>query len=387
MTAAGSKRRVLCVAGARPNMMKVAPVMRALRATGTVDCRFVHTGQHFDHVMRDGLIKELELPVPDVTLATGSGSHVEQMARLLLELEPVFRKLAPDIVVVVGDVNSTLGAALTAARMRIPVAHVEAGLRSFDRRMPEEINRILTDQLADLLFATEQDAVNNLRREGIPDERIRLVGNVMADTLLTMLPRTPSPDHILHARASTRWCERAASEGYAFVTLHRPSNVDDPDVLRDRLDTLSGIAERVPIAFAIHPRTRKSIDRHGLAGCLEHPGILATDPLSYTDTIGLLKGARLVLTDSGGIQEETTVLGVPCLTVRENTERPVTVELGTNQVVGVDKLQVLAAVEDTLNGKAKKGRVPPLWDGRAAERIAAGLDEWLRARSQGTSRL
>jgi UDP-N-acetylglucosamine 2-epimerase (non-hydrolysing) len=388
MTRAGLKYRVLCVAGARPNMMKVAPLIRALRATGVVDCQFVHTGQHFDRLMRDDLIKELELPAPDVMLDIGSGGHVEQLAKLLLELAPTFRMLNPDIVVVVGDVNSTLGAALTAAKMRIPIAHVEAGLRSFDRSMPEETNRILTDQLADLLFATEQDAMDNLKREGIDDGRIRLVGNVMADALLAILPHAPSPDHILaRAGASAGWRESMASVGYAFATLHRPSNVDEVDNLRDRLNMLADVAGRIPLIFAIHPRTRKAVNRHGLAWLLEHPRILALDSLPYATTIGLLRGARLVLTDSGGIQEETTVLGVPCLTVRENTERPVTVTFGTNEVVGVDKMQVLTAVNKVLVGPVRKGQIPHLWDGHAAERIASALVDWVGAGPENASSL
>lgn len=365
-------------------MMKVAPVMRALIATDAVECRLVHTGQHYDAVMRDGLIRELGLPTPDAMLEIGSGSPVGQIGRLLLELEPVFRGLAPDLIVVVGDVNSTLGAALAAAAMRIPIAHVEAGLRSFDRTMPEEINRIVTDQLSDLLFATEDAAVNNLRREGIAAERIHLVGNVMADALLTILPHAPSPDRIAAlAQGDARWWDRVVREGYAFVTLHRPSNVDDAITLRERLDMLAGAAERLPLVFAIHPRTRKAIEKHGAADRLAHPGILSTDPLPYADTIGLIRGARLVLTDSGGIQEETTVLGVPCLTVRDNTERPVTVELGTNRVVGIGTERVLAAVDGTLSGKEKRGRAPPLWDGHAAERIAVELLRWLEREPHG----
>lgn len=385
MTKVRDRHRVLCVAGARPNMMKVAPLIRALNATDAVECLFVHTGQHFDWTMRDRLIEELELPLPDALLQVGSGSHAVQTAKLLLELEPVFERFKPELVVVVGDVNSTLAAALVATKLRIPVAHVEAGLRSFDRRMPEEINRIVTDQIADLLFATEQDAVDNLVREGIPGKRIRLVGNVMIDTLKAMLPRVRTPEQVLAlAGGDARWCERAKSGNYVLVTLHRPSNVDTPQALCSRLEILRSVADRIPIVFPVHPRTRKSIELHGASNFLDRPDILVTDPLSYADMIGLLKGARLVLTDSGGIQDETTGLGVPCLTLRENTERPVTVHLGTNLVVGVDTERILAAADETLRCGGKKGRIPPLWDGRAAERIAAEILEWLAVRRRAS---
>ena len=373
--------RLVCVAGARPNMMKVAPLMRAFGRDARFDPRLVHTGQHYDPAMRDVLFEELALPQPDAFLGIGSESHAVQTGRLMLALDPVLDEMKPDAVVVVGDVNSTLAAALVAKKKHIPVVHVEAGLRSFDRAMPEEINRIVVDQISDLLFATEEDAVGNLAREGVPAARVHLVGNVMIDSLMDALPRArPAAETCAARRASAAWLKRATDEGHAFATLHRPSNVDGRETCSRLFATLNKVADLVPVVLALHPRTRKAIESHELGELLDHPFLLATEPLSYLETIGVVARARVVLTDSGGLQEETTCLDVPCITLRETTERPITVSQGTNIVAGTDAAPILAAVGHTLQTGGKKGRIPPLWDGKAAERIAALLAEWLVGR-------
>jgi UDP-N-acetylglucosamine 2-epimerase (non-hydrolysing) len=362
-------------------MMKVAPLMRAFGRDSRFDPRLVHTGQHYDPAMRDVLFEELALPQPDAFLGIGSESHAVQTGRLMLALDPVLDEMKPDAVVVVGDVNSTLAAALVAKKKHIPVVHVEAGLRSFDRAMPEEINRIVVDQISDLLFATEEDAVGNLAREGIPAARVHLVGNVMIDSLMDALPHAKLAADTCAARgASAAWLKRAADEGHAFATLHRPSNVDCRETCSRLFATLNKVADLVPVVLALHPRTRKAIESHELGELLDHPFLLATEPLSYLETIGVVTRARVVLTDSGGLQEETTCLGVPCITLRETTERPITVSQGTNIVAGTDATPILAAVGHTLQTGGKKGRIPPLWDGKAAERIAALLAEWLVGR-------
>ena len=382
ITEGARRHRVLCVAGARPNMMKVAPLMRAFARVPALAPLLIHTGQHYDAAMKDVFFEELGLKEPDAFLGVGSGSHAAQTGRLFLAIEPVLDEMKPDVVVVVGDVNSTMAAALVATKKRIPVVHVEAGLRSFDRDMPEEINRIVTDQVADLLYVTEQDAVRNLEREGVAADRVRLVGNVMIDSLRDALPRAKAPADTFAARgASTAWCERAARDGHAFLTLHRPSNVDDRETCRRLLTAINTAADLLPVVFAVHPRTRDAVRKHDLAGLLDHPFVLTTEPLSYFETVGILAKARMVLTDSGGLQEETTGLGVPCITLRENTERPVTVSDGTNVVVGTDQAKILASVRDILSTGGKRGKVPPLWDGKAAERIAADLAGWLESRA------
>jgi UDP-N-acetylglucosamine 2-epimerase (non-hydrolysing) len=355
--------KVLLVAGARPNFMKVAPLVHALREAGA-DASICHTGQHYDENMSRSFFDDLGIPRPDVNLEVGSGTHAAQTATVMQRFEPVVTALAPDVVVVVGDVNSTLACALVAAKLGIPVAHVEAGLRSHDRAMPEEINRVATDSISNLLYCSEMSGVTNLRAEGVAEARIHLVGNVMIDTLLA---------HRERARA-TGARERLAPAGdYGVVTLHRPRNVDAADAAEGLTLALERIAERVPLVFPAHPRTRDALQRHGLLGRLtNHPRVRLLDPLRYLEFLALLTDARLVLTDSGGVQEETTVLGVPCLTLRPNTERPATVEQGTNRVVGTDPEKVVAAAEETL-ARPPEGRVPDLWDGRAAERIAAHL--------------
>jgi UDP-N-acetylglucosamine 2-epimerase (non-hydrolysing) len=358
--------KVINVVGARPNFMKVAPIVDAMkRREREFTPLVVHTGQHYDAAMSDSFFHDLQLPQPDVYLGVGSASHAAQTAAVMERFEPVVINEAPDWVIVVGDVNSTLACALVCVKLGVKVAHVEAGLRSRDRTMPEEINRLLTDQIADLLFTPSVDAGENLRAEGIPDERIRFVGNVMIDSLLTHLPR---------AKQSTIRKDLQLKE-YAVITLHRPSNVDELQTLEKIVGALEEIGRRIPVVFPVHPRTLKMINEVGLADRLSRAkGLLLIDPLGYLDFLSLYSGARLVLTDSGGIQEETTVLGIPCLTLRENTERPITVELGTNKVVGTDPARIVAAALSALNEKTKPHPVSlPLWDGHTAERILDAL--------------
>jgi UDP-N-acetylglucosamine 2-epimerase (non-hydrolysing) len=361
--------KVINVVGARPNFMKVAPVVAAMRGRpADFSPTVVHTGQHYDERMSDAFFRDLGLPTPDVHLGVGSGSHAQQTAAVMQRFEPVVLEHRPDWVLVVGDVNSTLACALVCSKLGIRVAHVEAGLRSRDRTMPEEINRLLTDQLSDLLLTPSADADRNLLAEGIPPERIRLVGNVMIDSLFQQLERA----------ASSRVREELEVAGgdYAVVTLHRPSNVDEPATLGGILSALKRISEHLPIIFPIHPRTRKNLAEFGLHEAGERGGrVRFVEPLGYLDFLRLYSGARLVLTDSGGIQEETTALGIPCLTLRENTERPVTVELGTNRVVGTDPERIVAEAEAALakDRREEPPRVPPLWDGHAAERILGAL--------------
>jgi UDP-N-acetylglucosamine 2-epimerase (non-hydrolysing) len=368
--------KILCVVGARPNMMKIAPVLRAFRRAGGFAPTLVHTGQHYDYAMSEGILAELGIPRPDAFLGVGSSGHAEQTARIMLAFDSAVASINPDIVLVVGDVNSTLAAALVAAKRGIPVAHIEAGLRSFDRTMPEEINRILTDQISDILFATEEDALQNLAREGIASTRVHLVGNVMIDSLLAELPQARSAGEGFMRSLSATWRSWAAAEGHAFLTLHRPSNIDEPETCRRLLMTVAQVADKIPVIFAVHPRTRRAIEAHNLGSLLEHPRLQASGPLPYRETIGITSSARLVLTDSGGLQEETTGLGIPCLTLREKTERPVTVREGSNLVVGTDPAHILLAVEEVLRTGGKKGCVPRLWDGRAADRIVEMLAMW-----------
>jgi UDP-N-acetylglucosamine 2-epimerase (non-hydrolysing) len=366
---------ILCVVGARPNFMKIAPVIRAMNgATPPLPVRLLHTGQHYDPEMNSQYFQGLGIPDPDINLEVGSASHAVQTAEILRRFEPVLDRERPAAVLVVGDVNSTLACALVAVKKGVAVIHVEAGLRSFDRSMPEEINRVLTDQISDLLFTTEKSARENLLREGIPESYIHFVGNVMIDTQrYSLKAAVPAAQTLGQRGAPADWGQR----GFAMLTLHRPSNVDDPGTLRAVLGAMREISRRLPVAFAVHPRTRARIEQHGLGALLEAPSIICVPPLGYLEMLGLMQAARLVLTDSGGIQEETTALGVPCLTLRENTERPITVEQGTNTVVGSSPEHILAAVDDILRTGGKAGRVPELWDGRASQRIVAVLREWL----------
>jgi UDP-N-acetylglucosamine 2-epimerase (non-hydrolysing) len=356
---------VLHVVGARPNFMKVAPVMAALAQRSGVNQTLVHTGQHYDVNMSDVFFQQLGIPAPDVNLEVGSGSHAQQTAQVISRFEPVVIERKPDIVLVYGDINSTVAAALVSAKLGIRVGHVEAGLRSGDRTMPEEINRLVTDQLADILFTPSEDGNVNLVREGISAEKVHMVGNVMIDTLVRLLPA-----------AMQRWqagkFEVQGSEvepdKYVLTTLHRPSNVDDPAMLEQILTALSDIGQQLPVVFPIHPRTRQRLQNTQYA--VRNTSLHLFEPLSYLDFLALQRHAALVITDSGGIQEETTYLGIPCLTVRENTERPVTVTLGTNQLVGRDMARLRQAANRILSGEIQPHQIPPLWDGKASERIA-----------------
>lgn len=363
------ERDLFLVAGARPNFMKVAPILRAMSARGgRLRPRLVHTGQHYDEGMSDVFFRQLRIPAPFVHLGVGSGSQGTQTARILVAFEELLLSHDPSraAVVVVGDVNSTMACTLAAAKLRVPVAHVEAGLRSFDRAMPEEINRVVTDAVADLLLVSEESGEMNLRREGIPDSRIRMVGNVMIDTLMAELDT---------ARATATWSKYGLPDrGYVYVTLHRPSNVDDGERLRQILEVLNEIARSLPVLFPIHPRTRARIEEFKLA-TLMGSGIIVTEPLGYHESVSLVDRARLVLTDSGGIQEESSVLGIPCLTLRANTERPATVVYGTNTIAGDDPQKVLPLVNEILSGRLQKGGPIPMWDGHAAERVVAALVE------------
>ncbi|HEY9103457.1 non-hydrolyzing UDP-N-acetylglucosamine 2-epimerase [Chitinimonas sp.] len=371
---------VICVVGARPNFMKMAPILRAFAAhQPAIPTLLVHTGQHYDNDMNDRLFVDLRLPHPDVNLEVGSGTHAVQTAEVMRRFEPVLDQYQPSCVLVVGDVNSTLACTLVSVKKGIPVVHVEAGLRSYDRAMPEEVNRVLTDQIADLLYTTERSAHDNLFREGIASERVRFVGNVMIDSLLANRALAHPPARTL-ATFNADPALASGPAGYGVVTLHRPSNVDQVETLRPLLETLREISERLPLIFALHPRTRANIERFGLGSLLANGRTALLPPQGYLEMLGLTSGARLVLTDSGGLQEETTALGVPCLTLRENTERPITVESGTNTLVGCDRLAILRGVDEVLAGTGKSGRVPEYWDGHAAERIASDLAGWLIAR-------
>ena len=364
MSAAGDRSiRLLAVAGARPNFMKIAPLLRELQARPRFETLLVHTGQHYDPAMSGNFFRDLGIPEPDVNLGVGSGSQAEQTAEVLRKIEAVLLDYRPDAVIVVGDVNSTLAATLAASKLCIPVAHVEAGLRSFDRTMPEEVNRLVTDVLSRWLFTSEPSGDENLRREGADPAHVHFVGNIMIDTLRANLGRAQTLDTL----------ERLglAPASYAVLTLHRPSNVDDPETLRGLFGALEDIHQQLPVVFPVHPRTRASIASQ-LGG--QAPKLLLTEPLGYLEFLRLLADARLVLTDSGGVQEETTVLGVPCLTLRANTERPVTVTHGTNTIVGQDPARIRAAALALLEGEPPKGRIPELWDGGTAGRIVDVLE-------------
>ena len=363
-----SSRRVMAVAAARPNFMKVAPLLRELRSRKHLEVVLVHTGQHYDAAMSDQFFADLGIARPDVNLGVGSGSHGEMTAEVLKRIEPVIADQRPDALIVVGDVNSTLAATLAAVKLGVPVAHVEAGLRSFDRSMPEEINRLLTDAISTWLFVTEGAGEENLRREGIDPSRIHFVGNVMIDTLLENLERARKLDTLERFSLTEK--------AYGVLTLHRPSNVDEPQQLGRLFDILEEIHQELPIVFPIHPRTAAAIE--GLLG--GRPlRLRSTAPLGYLDFLRLMSEALLVLTDSGGIQEETTVLGVPCLTLRENTERPVTVTQGTNRIVGSDPEVIRSEVRKVLDGESRRGRIPDRWDGAAARRIVDVLEKDLEA--------
>jgi UDP-N-acetylglucosamine 2-epimerase (non-hydrolysing) len=365
--------KILNIVGARPNLPKIAPLMRVMKQHADVEPVLVHTGQHYDAGLSDIFFQQMGIPAPDVNLEVGSGSHAAQTAEILKRIEPVLLDQRPDVVLVVGDVNSTIAVSLAAVKLGMRVAHVEAGLRSFDRSMPEEINRLLTDALADFLFVTEEDAITNLLKEGRPRESIHLVGNVMIDSLRYFLPvaQNSAIGAELGLRDASGW------RRFGVLTLHRPSNVDSLDSLDRMLSAIDAISAEIPIIFPVHPRTQQ---RLAASGRNHHPQLRVIPPLGYLDFLCLLSHATLVLTDSGGIQEETTALGVPCLTLRENTERPITISQGTNQLVGTRPERIIAAARGLLAGNSAPGRIPPLWDGHAAERIVDILRRELSAK-------
>ncbi|PYX51230.1 MAG: UDP-N-acetylglucosamine 2-epimerase (non-hydrolyzing) [Acidobacteria bacterium] len=355
---------ILHVIGARPNFVKAAPVLHAIRTRPGMRQTLVHTGQHYDKNLSDVFFSQLDIPAPDENLGVGSGSHARQTADILTAFEPVLLARKPDIVLVYGDVNSTIAAALVCAKLLVPVAHVEAGLRSFDRTMPEEVNRVVTDRLADILFTPSEDGDDNLTREGVSPERIHRVGNVMIDSLVRLLP------------AARRCGTNNLPDRFALVTLHRPSNVDDGDTLKSILESLLAVSKQLDVVFPVHPRTRARIAQFGIATDQLH----LLEPVPYIEFLAMQSRATAVITDSGGIQEETTFLRVPCLTLRSNTERPITVTMGTNTLVGQDKKKLASELSAILEGRGKKGNVPPLWDGHAGERIADVLQRFEPAR-------
>jgi UDP-N-acetylglucosamine 2-epimerase (non-hydrolysing) len=354
-------KKIISVVGARPNFIKAAPIHKAFsKYSDSFTHLLCHTGQHYDEKMSKVFFEDLELPHPHFYLGVGSGSHAEQTARVMIEFEKVAAKERPDMILVYGDVNSTVACSLVASKLGIPVAHIEAGLRSFDRTMPEELNRMVTDVLANYLFVTEKSGLENLNREGVSREKIYFTGNVMIDSLVHYLPKA----------ALSPICSSlgVAKGNYLLVTLHRPSNVDAKENLCNILTALNSLSEQCPVIFPVHPRTTKNIDSYGLRGLIGK-NIILTDPIGYIDFLALIKDARLIVTDSGGIQEESTYLNVPCLTARENTERPITVEAGTNRLIGTDWRKIHDAAAALLNSAPLSGSIPELWDGHAAERI------------------
>ena len=358
---------IICVVGARPNFMKIAPIMAAF-AKHKIDAKLVHTGQHYDPAMSDSFFEQLGIPRPDVNLEVGSASHAVQTAEIMRAFEPVLEAESPKAILVVGDVNSTIACALVAAKKGVKVIHVEAGLRSYDRAMPEEINRVLTDQISDLLFTTERAAEANLAHEGVAADRVQFAGNVMIDTLRA---------HLARAVPAAETLTGVPARGYAVVTLHRPSNVDHEATFRSLLETLNQVAEKLDVVFPIHPRTKATAERFGMGDLLTRPGMRLLPPQGYLEMLGLTRDATVVLTDSGGLQEETTALGVPCITLRENTERPITIAEGTNTLTGPNPEKILQCLADILENGGKRGRIPEYWDGQAADRIAIALRAWL----------
>ena len=356
--------KIISVVGARPNFMKVAPLHRAFKNISNLDTNIshliCHTGQHYDEKMSKVFFEDLELPEPDFYLGVGSGSHAEQTGKVMIEFEKILLNEKPDLVIVVGDVNSTIACSLTAAKLHIKVAHVEAGLRSFDRKMPEEINRLLTDSIADYLFVTEKSGIENLKNEGVDDSKVFFVGNVMIDSLAYYLEKSNGSGVMDEYRLEKK--------NFVLFTLHRPSNVDTEEQLNKLINSLNRIGKKRKAIFPMHPRTRNNLDKFGLEEKI-HSNITITDPIGYIDFISLIKNAELIVTDSGGIQEESTYLGVQCITLRDSTERPITVEVGTNQLLGTDLEKAVEAALNVLDGNKKQGSVPELWDGCAAERI------------------
>jgi len=362
---------IYLVAGARPNFMKIAPIVRALQASDKLRFKIIHTGQHYDHDMNEVFFAELGIPAPDVFLAAGGGSHAQQTAKIMVGFEQQCLQQSPDAVLVVGDVNSTLACSITAKKLGIPVAHVEAGLRSGDLAMPEEINRLVTDSISDWLFVTEPSGVENLRREGKLDSSIYYVGHVMVDNLLYQVDKLASVDLNAFDTASFKTRNLDAGKKYGVVTLHRPSNVDNPESLERLSRALIEISADLPLIFPVHPRTKAKLEQFGIA---LGANVSLVGPQSYMAFLNLWKDAAVVLTDSGGLQEETTALGVPCITIRENTERPITVEQGTNVLAGTNPERIVAEARKILRGEGKRGRRPELWDGKAASRIVNILE-------------
>ncbi|MBL7994812.1 UDP-N-acetylglucosamine 2-epimerase (non-hydrolyzing) [bacterium] len=360
--------KIISVVGARPNFMKVAPILRELKKFSAHQSVLVHTGQHYDARMSDIFFSDLQIPEPDVFLNVGSGSHAKQTADVMSRFEEVMQKEKPDLVIVVGDVNSTLACSVTASKMNTKVAHVEAGLRSFDKTMPEEINRIVTDAISDYLFTTEKSGTDHLLKEGKKPEQIYFTGNVMIDSLVF------SKERMSKSTVLSQW--QLIPQQYMVVTLHRPSNVDNHDSIEKILRILDVIQQKIPVVFPIHPRSLKMIEKFGYQSKIESMGKLKlTDPIGYIDFLRLMSQAKAVVSDSGGLQEESTYLGIPCLTMRENTERPVTIEVGTNTLVGLDEEKIHACIDQIMNGTYKTGAVPQLWDGKAAERIVSILNK------------
>ncbi len=367
------KKTIVCVVGARPNFMKMAPIIKAFGALqGQVTPYLVHTGQHYDQDMKASFFQQLGIPEPDIDLGVGSGSHSEQTANIMLRFEPVLDKVKPCAVLVVGDVNSTIACSLVAVKKQIPILHVEAGLRSRDREMPEEINRILTDQISDRLFTTERSAEQNLINEGIDSNRVCFAGNVMIDSLLANLEHAILFTDTLSAYQKNTNIQQG---NYALLTMHRPSNVDDPVILKSLLHSIVELSQKIPVIFPIHPRTRNRIEQDGLLDLISTGNIICLPPVGYLQMLGLMKSAKMVLTDSGGLQEETTALGIPCVTLRENTERPITVEQGTNTIVGTDPEKIKACADEILATGGKSGRIPEYWDGNAAQRIVEDIQK------------
>jgi len=365
--------KIFNIVGARPNFMKIAPIMEAMQKAPEITPVLVHTGQHYDEKMSKVFFEDLDIPRPDINLEVGSGSHAVQTAGIMVAFEKLCVEERPDMVLVVGDVNSTLACSVVASKLLIPVVHVEAGLRSRDRTMPEEVNRLVTDALADVLFTTSRDADENLKQEGVPAEKIFFVGNVMIDTLLKHVDKARHSD--IHRRLGL--LNGGAPARYGVMTLHRPSNVDDRETLSGILEAVEHIQSKLPVVFPIHPRTLKNIRENGLEERVRRmKSLMLLDPLGYLDFLGLVSGSTLVLTDSGGLQEETTALGIPCITIRNNTERPVTLDQGTNTLVGMDRDLIRTTALDILQGGGKAGRIPELWDGKAAERITDILRRW-----------
>lgn len=353
---------IVSIVGARPNFIKIAALERVIVKRPDIKYTLIHTGQHYDDKLSDSFFDVLNIRKPDFNLGIGSAPHGVQTGRIMIELEPLLNELRPHWVLTVGDVNSTAAAALVAVKLGLKTAHIEAGLRSFDRTMPEEINRLVTDSISDLLFVTEQSGLDNLLREGVPLDKIKFVGNVMIDTLINLLPLVEME----------KFWEKLNLEPYKYitVTLHRPSNVDNPEMLEELMNSLIEIADKYPVVFPVHPRTRNNFVNFGLAERLSHfPNLLLTEPLNYISFLSLVSNSLALMTDSGGIQEETTYLGVPCLTLRDNTERPVTVDIGTNTIAHPCRESIINAFDSLTAGKWKKGSIPPLWDGKAADRI------------------